>query len=99
MAHHSILTSDNPRDESPQSIIEQITAGIENRANVEVQLDRALASGDALMRASTKEVILIAGKGHEDYQEIRGVKRPFSDRLQAQMALHARLPASQGALS
>ncbi len=94
IAHRSILTSDNPRDESAQSIIEQIAAGIENAANVEVQLDRALAIADALKRASTKDVVLIAGKGHEDYQEICGVRRPFSDRLQAQMALQARLPAS-----
>jgi UDP-N-acetylmuramyl-tripeptide synthetase len=102
MAQHSILTSDNPRDESAQSIVEQIAAGIENRANVEVQLDRAVAIGDAVVRANAKDVILIAGKGHEDYQEIRGLKRPFSDRLQVQLALQARLPASlvsQGALS
>ena len=102
MAQHSILTSDNPRDESPQSIIEQISAGIANPANVQVQLDRSLAIGNAVEQASIKDVILIAGKGHEDYQEIRGVKRPFSDRLQAQIALQARLARShtpQGARS
>jgi UDP-N-acetylmuramyl-tripeptide synthetase len=93
LSDHLIVTSDNPRAESPQTIADQILAGIVN-ANVGVQLDRALAIRDAVNSADSRDIVLVAGKGHEDYQEIAGVKRPFSDHLQVQLALKARAPSA-----
>lgn len=92
-----IVTSDNPRSESPQAIADHIRAGIVDAKQVDVQLDRSLAIRHALNLADSRDIVLVAGKGHEDYQEIAGVKRPFSDQLQVQLALMARVPAS-GAL-
>jgi UDP-N-acetylmuramyl-tripeptide synthetase len=89
-----IVTSDNPRAESPQTIADQMLAGIANTANVSVQLDRALAIRDAVNQADSRDIVLVAGKGHEDYQEVAGVKRPFSDHLQVQLALKARVLAA-----
>ncbi len=89
-----IVTSDNPRMESPQAIADQMLAGIADTTNVSVQLDRALAIRDAVNQADSRDIVLVAGKGHEDYQEIAGVKRPFSDHLQVQLALMARVPAA-----
>jgi UDP-N-acetylmuramoyl-L-alanyl-D-glutamate--2,6-diaminopimelate ligase len=74
-----IVTSDNPRSEDPSDIIREIFQGIE-RDNCMVQPDRARAIGKAVAIAEEGDVILIAGKGHEDYQEIKGVKVSFSDR-------------------
>lgn len=72
-----IVTSDNPRDESPEDIIIDILAGI--KSGYEAVIDRKKAIEAALVNLGRKEVILIAGKGHEEYQEIKGVKHPFSD--------------------
>jgi UDP-N-acetylmuramoyl-L-alanyl-D-glutamate--2,6-diaminopimelate ligase len=72
-----IVTSDNPRDESPEDIIIDILAGI--KSGYEAVIDRKKAIEAALVNLGCKEVILIAGKGHEEYQEIKGVKHPFSD--------------------
>lgn len=72
-----IVTSDNPRDESPEDIIIDILAGI--KRGYEAVSDRKKAIYAALENAGKKEIILIAGKGHEEYQEIKGVKYPFSD--------------------
>ncbi len=90
------VTSDNPRGESPQAIIEDIMAGLQDRSTVRVEADRARAIALALAEASPADVVLIAGKGHEDYQEIGGQRLPFSDQAQARAALHAR---QAGALS
>jgi UDP-N-acetylmuramyl-tripeptide synthetase len=92
-----IVTSDNPRAESPQAIADQMLAGIVHAKHVDVQLDRALAIHSAVNQADSRDIVLVAGKGHEDYQEIAGVKRPFSDHLQVQLALKARVPTA-GAL-
>ena len=99
MSDYLIVTSDNPRSESAQVIADQLVAGIGNSVNVEVQLDRALAIRNAVHQASSRDIVLVAGKGHEDYQEILGIKRPFSDHLQVKLALQERTPAvsSQGA--
>lgn len=80
-----VVTSDNPRSESPQLIVAQIaaTAG----ASAVLELDRALAISQSVAQADAADVVLIAGKGHEDYQEIAGVRRPFSDVDEARMAL------------
>jgi UDP-N-acetylmuramoyl-L-alanyl-D-glutamate--2,6-diaminopimelate ligase len=94
MADHVLVTSDNPRSEDPHSIIEQIVAGMD-RANpastVQMLDDRAGAILSAIKHAAKPDVILLAGKGHEPYQEIKGKKLPFSDVDHAQLALSARL--------
>jgi UDP-N-acetylmuramoyl-L-alanyl-D-glutamate--2,6-diaminopimelate ligase len=78
----TILTSDNPRSEDPEVIINEMMAGIEadKRKNVVAITDRREAIRTACMLAKEGDVILIAGKGHENYQEIKGVKRFFSDK-------------------
>ncbi len=77
-----IITSDNPRNENPETIIEDIFAGIpiEKRKNTLTITDRKSAIKTAIMMANENDIILIAGKGHEDYQEIKGVKHHFSDK-------------------
>lgn len=72
-----IVTSDNPRDEAPEDIVMDIISGI--TATYEAVVDRKKAILYALESMKAKEIILIAGKGHEEYQEIKGVKHPFSD--------------------
>ncbi len=76
-----VITSDNPRNEDPRIIIDDILAGIEDRASsrVIVEGDRRAAIGKAIEIAHPNDVILIAGKGHEPYQEIHGIKYPFHD--------------------
>jgi UDP-N-acetylmuramoylalanyl-D-glutamate--2,6-diaminopimelate ligase (EC 6.3.2.13) len=74
-----VITSDNPRWEEPEAIIEDILKGIEQKQKVFVQKDRKEAIKFALQNAKEGDVVLIAGKGHEDYQEIKGVKYPFKD--------------------
>jgi UDP-N-acetylmuramoyl-L-alanyl-D-glutamate--2,6-diaminopimelate ligase len=76
-ANKIIVTSDNPRDESPEDIIIDILAGI--KVGYEAVVDRKKAIHAALESLGKKEIVLIAGKGHEEYQEIKGVKHPFSD--------------------
>jgi UDP-N-acetylmuramoyl-L-alanyl-D-glutamate--2,6-diaminopimelate ligase len=74
-----IVTSDNPRNENPGSIIEEIRSGIA-KDNYKVIEDRESAIEEAIKRSGKNSVILIAGKGHEEYQEINGVRKHFSDR-------------------
>lgn len=77
-----VLTSDNPRDEDPLQIIQEMQTGImptEARKTL-VIADREEAIKTACMMAKEKDIVLVAGKGHEDYQEIKGVKYPFDDR-------------------
>ncbi len=80
---HVILTSDNPRDEEPQAILSEMEKGVRivDKKKVLSVLDRKEAIKIASTLASTGDIILIAGKGHETYQEIKGVKYPFDDRL------------------
>lgn len=85
VAEHIIVTSDNPRSEDPHSIIEQILAGMSKPA--QAIDDRAAAILSAVKHARRQDVILIAGKGHENYQEIAGKKLPFSDADHAALAL------------
>src|SRR5690606_16876258 len=80
-----ILTSDNPRSEDPQSIIAQIMAGMPNAPRIEQ--DRAIAILAAIWEAEAADVVLLAGKGHETYQETQGVRTPFDDREWARFAL------------
>ena len=85
-----VVTSDNPRSEKPEAIISQVLLGLSHHECVEVQSDRARAIAETVAAAAPQDVVLIAGKGHEDYQEIAGVKHPFSDQAHARRALEAR---------
>jgi UDP-N-acetylmuramyl-tripeptide synthetase len=95
-AQQVVLTSDNPRSEDPQAILQQMVAGLAQPASALVEVDRAAAIALAVQRAAARDVVLIAGKGHEDYQDVMGVKKPFSDVAQAHDAL-CRRGALQGA--
>ncbi|MBK9594344.1 MAG: UDP-N-acetylmuramoyl-L-alanyl-D-glutamate--2,6-diaminopimelate ligase [Rhodocyclales bacterium] len=86
-----ILTSDNPRDEDPQAILADIARGA---PGARVLGDRAEAIRAALAEADARDVVLVAGKGHETYQEIGGRRQPFSDADCAAAALAARAGAS-----
>ena len=77
LADHVIVTSDNPRSEDPYAIIEDIVAGA--NTNYEIEVDRSSAIFKALLAAAEQDVVLIAGKGHESYQEIGMQRLPFSD--------------------
>lgn len=85
LADSVLLTSDNPRSESPKAIIQQMVVNQEDGYSIE--LDRSKAICAAISRASADDVILLAGKGHEPYQEINGVRHPFSDNEEARKAL------------
>ena len=85
LADHVIVTSDNPRSESPAAIIEQVLEGI--RGEAEAIEDRQVAIFSAVHHATAGDVVLLAGKGHETYQEIAGVKHAFDDREVARAAL------------
>jgi UDP-N-acetylmuramyl-tripeptide synthetase len=89
-ADRLVLTSDNPRSEDPASILRQIQQGLQRPGAAQVQPDRAQAIAWTLHEAAPHDVVLIAGKGHEDYQETKGVRQPFSDRAHAQAALQHR---------
>lgn len=88
LADDVLVTSDNPREEDPTKIIEDIAGGMRQRPPIEI--DRARAIGLAVAGAKATDVILLAGKGHEPYQEIAGVRHPFSDLDQARLALERR---------
>ena len=91
LAQQVVITSDNPRLEAPAFILLQIVAGLAgSQERVKVIEDRGKAIAHAVRNAGARDVILIAGKGHEDYQDAGGVKRPFSDLLHAQAALSDR---------
>ena len=87
LADQVLVTSDNPRSEVAQTIIDEILAGM---TQAEVEADRATAIRRAVLAAGDSDVILLAGKGHETYQEIVGIRTPFSDLEQAQLALALR---------
>jgi UDP-N-acetylmuramoyl-L-alanyl-D-glutamate--2,6-diaminopimelate ligase len=100
-ADRVVITSDNPRSESPLAIIEMVASGVPAGMVAEQIVDRATAIAQAIAQADVRDVVLIAGKGHEDYQDVGGVKSHFSDFEQAQAALARRLrptdPAGAGA--
>jgi UDP-N-acetylmuramyl-tripeptide synthetase len=91
LARHVVVTSDNPRLEDPNTIIGQIVAGFDASATPPVAIEnRAAAIVHAVQHAAANDVILLAGKGHEDYQDVGGIKHPFSDLEQAATALARR---------
>jgi len=85
MSDVCVVTSDNPRSEEPAAILREIEAGISAR-NYRVVEDRREAIGMAIHLAGDGDVVLVAGKGHEDYQEAKGVKSPFDDRVEVRRA-------------
>jgi UDP-N-acetylmuramyl-tripeptide synthetase len=87
-ADAAIVTSDNPRNEDPMHIIAGILAGMP--AGQRVEADRRAAIRAAILEAGPEDIVVLAGKGHEDYQEIHGVKHPFSDFEAARAALRER---------
>ena len=87
LADSVVVTSDNPRTEDPQAIIDDILKGIPAGTDVQVQVDRAVAIAAAVRDAQPGDTVLIAGKGHEDYQIVGHTKHPFDDRRHAATAL------------
>jgi UDP-N-acetylmuramoyl-L-alanyl-D-glutamate--2,6-diaminopimelate ligase len=99
-----VVTSDNPRSEFPEAIVEEImegieaTEGIEAKGTVQVEVDRRAAIGQAIALARTRDVVVIAGKGHEQGQEFAGGRKlPFDDVTVAREALRARRGQATGA--
>ena len=90
-----VVTDDNPRKENADEIVRQIVLGIEDQSNLTVQRDRAKAIGLAIANAAAGDVVLLAGKGHEDYQDINGQRMAFSDVKQARLALARRHESSR----
>ncbi|MGH8500242.1 MAG: glutamate ligase domain-containing protein, partial [Methylococcales bacterium] len=82
-----IVTDDNPRTENGDAIVQDIQAGFSHLSRALVQRDRAKAIAAAIKQAGSDDVVLIAGKGHETYQEIYGIKTPFDDLVQARLHL------------
>ena len=81
IADYTIITSDNPRTENPKSIIEEIEEGIKKtKGKYEVIIDRKEAIKKAIKMANKTDIIVLAGKGHEPYQEINGEKYDFDER-------------------
>ncbi len=82
IADFTIITSDNPRTEDPQKIVDQVEEGIKKtKGKYTVIVDRIEAIKEAIKMADKKDIIVLAGKGHEPYQEINGVKHPFDERI------------------
>ncbi len=94
LADHTIVTSDNPRSEDPDAIVAEIMAGIEDPSATEAIVDRRAAIERAVELASDGDVVVVAGKGHEQGQEFEGGRKlPFDDVGVAREALRARLVA------
>jgi len=74
-----VLTNDNPRHENPREIINGIIQGIEHHGDITIELDREKAITSAIISADVKDIVLIAGKGHEQYQQIGDISYLFSD--------------------
>lgn len=85
-----VVTSDNPRFEPPQAIIDDILCGIKRRTDLHVEVDRRIAIGWALDNASADDIVLIAGKGHEDYQQIDDIFHHFSDYEEVMSLMNAK---------
>ena len=82
VADYTIITSDNPRTEEPEKIVKQIEEGIaKTKGKYETIVDRTQAIEKAIKMANKNDMIVLAGKGHEPYQEINGVKYPFDERI------------------
>ena len=89
-ADHIVITSDNPRSEAPEAILDDIAAGVPQGTTALREADRRVAIRRALSVAGAHDVVLLAGKGHEDYQEVAGVRHHFDDVEEARAALMER---------
>jgi UDP-N-acetylmuramoyl-L-alanyl-D-glutamate--2,6-diaminopimelate ligase len=89
-ADRVIVTDDNPRGEDGDAIVAEIVAGFARPHSVEIERDRARAIARAIGEAGPHDIVLIAGKGHEPYQEVAGVRRPFDDAVVARDVLEGR---------
>jgi UDP-N-acetylmuramoyl-L-alanyl-D-glutamate--2,6-diaminopimelate ligase len=87
LADRIVLTTDNPREEEPGAIIEEMLAGLEQPGRAQVVEDRAAAIRQAVLESGAGDIVLVAGKGHETWQETRGRKIPFSDEAAVNAAL------------
>jgi UDP-N-acetylmuramoyl-L-alanyl-D-glutamate--2,6-diaminopimelate ligase len=93
----AIVTNDNPRTEDPKTIADAVAAGVRaGGADPVVELDRRKAIDFAVRSAGSGDVVVLAGKGHEDYQIVGTVKHPFDDRIEAKRALQARRARARG---
>jgi UDP-N-acetylmuramoyl-L-alanyl-D-glutamate--2,6-diaminopimelate ligase len=90
LADAVVVTSDNPRTEDPERILADVVAGIAAGTHLEVEIDRARAIAAAIAAAGPDDLVLIAGKGHEDYQILGTTKIHFDDREEAEKALRSR---------
>ena len=90
LADVCVVTTDNPREEDPQAILDHVVSGMTAAAPVTVIADRAEAIRHAVLQAGPEDLVLVAGKGHETYQEVMGVRHPFNDVEQVSLALTAR---------
>ena len=89
LADHVLVTDDNPRSEAPSAIFDDIRPGFSHPEQARFVSGRGAAIAEAIAQAQAGDVVVLAGKGHEDYQEIQGERQPFSDIAQAQAALAA----------
>lgn len=96
LADHAVVTSDNPRGESPADIIDDILGGMQTPANATVIEDRAAAIDWAIAHAGDDDQVLVAGKGHEEFQVVGSEAIPFSDYAVAKQSLDARGAGSAG---
>ena len=88
LADYTVVTSDNPRFEEPQAIIDDILVGVKRGGGAYTAIcDRKEAIRHCIVEAQDGDVIVLAGKGHEDYQEIKGVKYPMDERVLIQEIL------------
>lgn len=89
VADRVVLTADNPRSEDPRMILQDMQAGMSasQLANIQIEPDRRQAINEAVKAAGTDDIVVIAGKGHETYQEIKGVRYDFDDRKQVAAAI------------
>ena len=87
LADRIVLTSDNPRDEEPSAIIGDMLAGLEQPDDAVVVEDRAVAIRQAVSESGSGDIVLVAGRGHENWQELKGQKIPFSDEAAVNAAL------------
>jgi UDP-N-acetylmuramoyl-L-alanyl-D-glutamate--2,6-diaminopimelate ligase len=96
-AHVAVVTSDNPRTEDPKAIADVAAEGVRGGGlEPTVELDRRTAIDRAVASAAPGDAILIAGKGHEDYQMVGSTKHPFDDRTEARRALAMRRQRAAG---
>ena len=91
LADRVVVTSDNPRTEDPQQILDNVVTGIPAGSDLLVEGDRAKAIASAIAEAEPNDLVLVAGKGHEDYQILGTEKVHFDDREEAERALRLRL--------